>query len=155
MKNMTSKEITWNIVNKNVDPGFTVKATLFRKVAKLTRRLAGFALETLHLQVLLERLPKKGLFTARFTLHLPSRILHAEKSAEDLLAAIDLAAEALSREVDSVRSKRRGDYRWKRPAWRARLNEEQLRHRSGVSSDADMTFSDQRDTGSRATPEFF
>jgi ribosomal subunit interface protein len=126
MKNMTSNEISWNIVNKNVDPGYTVKATLSRKVARLTRHLAGFAPETLHLQVLLERLPKKGLFTARLTLRLPSHILHAEKSAEDLLAAIDLATEALSREVDSLRSKLRGDYRWKRPAWRARLNEEKF-----------------------------
>lgn len=121
---MTSNSISWNIVNKNVDPGFTVKSTLSRKVAKLTRHLAGFAPETLHLQVLLERLPKKGTFTAKFTLRLPSHILHSEKSAANLPAAIDSATEALSREVDSLRSKLRGDYRWKRPAWRARLNEE-------------------------------
>lgn len=126
MRNMTTNTIRWNIVNKNVDPGYTVKETLSRKVAKLARHLAGSAPETLHLQVLLERLSKKGLFTARFTLRLPSHILHAEKSADDLLAAIDLATEALCREVDSLRSKLRGDYRWKRPAWRARLNEEQF-----------------------------
>jgi DNA-directed RNA polymerase specialized sigma24 family protein/ribosome-associated translation inhibitor RaiA len=121
---MTSNAISWNIVKKDVDPGFTVKATLSRKVAKLTRRLAGFAPETLHLQVLLERLPRKRAFTAKFTLRLPSHILHSEKSAENLPAAIDSATEALAREVDSLRSKLRGDYRWKRPAWRARLNEE-------------------------------
>ena len=114
MKNMTTNTISWNIVNKNVDPGYTVKETLSRKVAKLSRHLAGFPPETLHLQVLLERLPKKGLFTARFTLRLPSHILHSEKSAEDLLSAIDLATEALCREVDSMRSKLRGDYKWKR-----------------------------------------
>ena len=124
MIDMTSNAISWNIVNKNVDPGFTVKATLSRKVAKLTRHLAGFPPETLYLQVLLERLPKKGTFTAKFTLRLPSHILHSEKSADNLPAAIDSATEALSREVDSFRSKLRGDYRWKRPAWRARLNEE-------------------------------
>jgi len=124
MRNRTSHPIRWNIVNKNVEPGYTVKATLSRKLAKLGRHLAGFAPGTPHLQVLLERLPKKGLFTARFTLRLPSHILHAEKSAEDLLAAIDLATEALCREVDSWRSKARGDYHWKRPAWRARLHEE-------------------------------
>jgi ribosomal subunit interface protein len=121
---MTSPTLSWNIVNKNVEPGYTVKETLARKVAKLARHLAGFAPETLHLQVLLERLPKKGLFTARFTLRLPSHILHSEKSAEDLLSAIDLATEALCREVDSLRSKLRGDYKWKRPAWRARLNDQ-------------------------------
>jgi len=86
---MTRNAISWNIVKKDVDPGFTVKATLSRKVAKLTRRLAGFAPETLHLQVLLERLPRKGAFTAKFTLRLPSHILHSEKSAENLPAAID------------------------------------------------------------------
>ncbi|MEI9898110.1 MAG: HPF/RaiA family ribosome-associated protein [Chthoniobacter sp.] len=119
-----SNAIGWNIVSKNVSLGYTAKAALSRKVAKLSRHLAGFAPETLHLQVLLEKLPKKGSFTARLTLRLPSHILHAEKSAEDLLAAIDAATLALDREVESLRSKMRGDYRWKRPAWRARLNEE-------------------------------
>jgi ribosomal subunit interface protein len=120
----TSNAISWNIVNKNVIAGYTVKETLARKIGKLAKNLAGFAPETLHLQVVLEKLPKKGAFTVRLTLRMPSHILHAQKSAQDLLAAIDAAAKALDHEVKSLRSKMRGDYRWKRPAWRARLNEE-------------------------------
>ena len=118
---MTSHPIRWNIVNKNVTPGFTVKATLSRKVGKLEKHLAGFPLGTSYLQALLEQMPKKSAFIAKFTLHLPSHILHAEKSANDLLAAIELASDALIREADSLRSRLRGDYEWKRPARRARL----------------------------------
>lgn len=118
---MTSNAIRWNIVNKNVAPGFTVKAALSRKVAKLQKHLAGFSMGTPYLQALFERMPKKGAFIAKFTLHLPSHILHAEKSADDLLAAIELASDALLRETDSLRSRLRGDSEWKRPARRARL----------------------------------
>ncbi len=118
---MTSNAIRWNIVNKNVTPGFTVKTALSRKVEKLEKHLAGFSLGTPYLQAFLEQMPKKGAFIAKFTLHLPSHILHAEKSANDLLASIELASDALIREADSLRSRLRRDYEWKRPARRARL----------------------------------
>ncbi len=95
MRNTTSNAIRWNIVNKNVTPGFTVKAALARKVEKLEKHLAGFSLGTPYLQALLEQMPRKGAFIAKFTLHLPSHILHAEKSAHDMLAAIELASDAL------------------------------------------------------------
>jgi ribosome-associated translation inhibitor RaiA len=92
----------------------------------LAKHLVHFPPESLHLQVVLEKLEKKHSFTVRMTLRLPSNILHAEKSHEHLLAAIDSTAAALEREVKSLKAALRNDYRWKRPAYRARLAAEAL-----------------------------
>lgn len=116
--------IRWNIVNKNLTPGLTVTERLSQKIASLARLLIHFPPDTLHLQVVLEKLAKRGLYEVRLTLRLPSNILHAEKSSEDLLAAINAAADALKREITSLKAELRGDYRWKRPARRAQLNTE-------------------------------
>ena len=137
--------INWNIVQKNLSPGYTVKETLSRKIAGLAKLLGHFPPETLHLQVVLEKHPKKGTYATKLTLRLPSNILHAEKSDGDLLHAIDSAINALKREVQSVKASMRGDYRWKRPARRARLNEEKslifsepMEEGAGPQSEADV-----------------
>jgi DNA-directed RNA polymerase specialized sigma24 family protein len=69
---------------------------------------------------------KKGTYTVKLTLRLPSNILHAEKSDDDLLHAIDAATSALESEVKSLKAELRRDFRWKRPAWRARMHREAL-----------------------------
>ena len=118
--------ISWNIVNRNVSPGLTVKEKLTREIAGLAKHLVHFPPESLHLQVVLEKLERKHSFTVRMTLRLPSNILHAQKSHEHLLAAIDSAATALESEVKSLKAALRREYCWKRPAYRARLAAEPL-----------------------------
>jgi len=71
--------------------------------------------------VVLEKLAKKGTYTVSLTLRVPSNILHVEKTSHDLIGAIDHAVAALVREVKSLKAELRGDYRWKRPLYRARL----------------------------------
>jgi ribosomal subunit interface protein len=121
-----SNTIRWNIVNRGVNPGVTVHTSLTRKIARLAKHLMHFPPDALHLQVTLEKLSHDRGFNVRLTLRLPSNILHAEKSGPDLLAAIDGAANALEREVESVKAHLRGDYRWRRPAYRARLRRDAL-----------------------------
>jgi ribosomal subunit interface protein len=136
--------ISWNIVNRNVSPGVTVREKLTRKITRLAKHLVHFPPESLHLQVVLEKLEKKHSFTVRMTLRLPSNILHAKKSHEDLLAAIDSTAAALESELKSLKAELRSDYRWKRPAYRARLAEqalvfsEPMETGTGPQTDADM-----------------
>jgi DNA-directed RNA polymerase specialized sigma24 family protein/ribosome-associated translation inhibitor RaiA len=113
--------ISWNIVNRNVSSDVSLKQKLVRKVAVLAKHLIHFPAETLHLQVVLEKLVKKELYNVSLTLRIPSNILHAEKSSRDLIEAIDSAIAALLREVKSLKAELRGDYRWKREAYRARL----------------------------------
>jgi ribosome-associated translation inhibitor RaiA/DNA-directed RNA polymerase specialized sigma24 family protein len=119
-----SNAISWNIVNKNLSPGITVKNKLSRKIAVLAKHLVHFPPETLHLQVVLEKLAKKGTYTVSLTMRVPSNILHVEKTSHDLIGAIDNAVAALVREVKSLKAELRGDYRWKRPLYRARLRAE-------------------------------
>ena len=92
-----------------------------RKVAVLAKHLIHLPPETLHLQVVLEKLVKKERYAVSLTLRIPSNILHAEKSSHDLFEAIDSAVAALLCEVKSLKADLRGEYHWKRPAYRARL----------------------------------
>ena len=117
--------IKWNIVNKNFTPGFSVKEKLAHKIGGVGKHLVHFSPETVHLQVMLEKQAKRGSYTVRLTLRLPSNILHAEKSDDDLLHAIDTATAALESEVKSLKAELRGDYRWKRPVRRNELRAEQ------------------------------
>ena len=137
--------ISWNIVNKRISPGVTVKEKLSRKIARLAKHLAHFPPDTLHLQVVLEKLEKKAIYTVRLTLRVPSNILHAQKSDGDLLRAIDAATGALEREVETLKADLRGDYRWKHPAYRARLRPDQtlvfaepMAEGAGPQTDADV-----------------
>jgi ribosomal subunit interface protein len=114
--------ISWNIVNKNVSAGVSLKQKLARKVAVLAKHLIHLPPETLHLQVVLEKLVKKERYAVSLTLRIPSNILHAEKSSHDLFEAIDSAVAALLCEVKSLKADLRGEYHWKRPAYRGRLH---------------------------------
>jgi ribosomal subunit interface protein len=114
--------ISWNIVSKNVSAGVSLKQKLARKVAVLAKHLIHLPPETLHLQVVLEKLVKKERYAVSLTLRIPSNILHAEKSSHDLFEAIDSAVAALLCEVKSLKADLRGEYHWKRPAYRGRLH---------------------------------
>jgi DNA-directed RNA polymerase specialized sigma24 family protein/ribosome-associated translation inhibitor RaiA len=114
--------IRWHIVNRNLTPGVTVMERLSQKIRGLAKLLVHFPSDSVHLQVVLDKLPKKGLFDVRLTLRVPSNILHAEKTGTDLLVTINSAMQALKREVMGLKAELRGDYRWKRPARRAELN---------------------------------
>lgn len=140
-----SNAITWNIVNQGVIPGTTVKEKLVRRIGRLARHLGRFPPDAMHLHVALSKLEKKGIYTVKLTLRLPSNILYAAKSDKDLLRAIDVATKTLEREVDAMRSELRRDFQWKRPAWRARLKSkkalifaEPMDAGTGPQSEADM-----------------
>lgn len=128
--------IRWHIVNRNLHPGFTVREKLSEKIAALAKLLVQFPPDSVHLQVVLDKLEKKGLYDVRLTLRLPSNTLHAEKTGTDLLVAINTAIHALKREVMSLKAELRGDYRWKRPARRAALKAlKESRHSSSSGED--------------------
>jgi len=117
-----SAAIRWHIVNRNLTPGITVLEKLSQKIDGLAKLLVHFPPDSVHLQVVLSKLPKKGLFDVWLTLRLPSNILHARKTGADLLVTINTAMHALKREVMNHKGELRGDYQWKRPARRAELN---------------------------------
>jgi ribosome-associated translation inhibitor RaiA len=89
---------------------------------KLETRMKHYPAGTIHLQIVLERHPRKPLFAARLTLRVPSNILRSEKSATDVIKAFDDAVKALLRELASLMADLRRETFWKRRERRKELH---------------------------------
>ena len=113
---------TWNVVSRNTEPDEQLKRKFRQKVAKLEKHLKHFPPDAVHLQIALDRHPKKPLFyKVALTLRVPSHILHSEKSAAEPITAFDDAIKALLRELESFKSGLRGEMFWSRKGRRKRL----------------------------------
>lgn len=115
--------LSWNIVTKNIHPHLQLQEKLRRKISKIERHLQHFPPDAVHLQIALERHPRKPLFAAALTLKLPSNILRAEHSAADPIPAFDKSVKALLRELATLKSELRRESRWQRKPRRAGRDE--------------------------------
>jgi ribosomal subunit interface protein len=115
--------LAWNIVAKNIHPHQQLQRKLRDKIGKLERHLQHFPPDAVHLQVALDRNPKKNLFTAALTLRVPSNVLRSAKSASDPVPALDQAVKALLRELGAFKADLRRESAWKRRARRQELHE--------------------------------
>ena len=91
--------LKWSLVTKGVRPHAQLQGKLEQKIAKLETHLEHFPSDAVHLQVNLERHPKRVWFDAALTLRLPSNVLQSNKSGPDPLPVFDQAIKALLREV--------------------------------------------------------
>jgi RNA polymerase sigma factor (sigma-70 family) len=117
--------IPWNIVTKNLSPDHAripLEKKLQQKIAKFDRFLAHFPPDAVHLQIVLEKHPRKGRYLASLTLRVPSDILHSEEAGRDLVGAFDEAVKSLLRKLKSYKSSLRGEKFWKRKARREKLH---------------------------------
>jgi RNA polymerase sigma factor (sigma-70 family) len=112
------QSIHWNIISRNIKADQELQGRL--KIARLEKHLKVFAPERLHLQIRLEKEPKKQLYTAAMTLTTPADIFRVEKSAPELLKAFDDALHALERELENHNSTRIRERAEKRPETRER-----------------------------------
>jgi ribosome-associated translation inhibitor RaiA len=110
--------LKWNLVTKGMRPHAQLQDKLEQKIAKLGTYLEHFPPDAVHLQVNLERHPKRVQFTAALTLRLPSNVLQSEKSGPDPLPAFDQAMRALLREVAGLKSDLRHESDWRQVARR-------------------------------------
>lgn len=110
--------LNWNLTTKGMRPRGQLHARIEEKLTKLETHLEHFPQDAVHLQVSLERHPRKPLFAAALTLHLPSNILQSEKLAPDPVPALDKAVKALLREVAVLKSALRHESDWQRVAQR-------------------------------------
>src|SRR5690242_12899927 len=118
--------LPWNIVIKNVSPNdarIPLEKKIRQKIAKFERFLKHFPPDAVHLQIVLERHPRKDLYTASLTLRVPSDILHTQESGRDLVGAIDDAVKTLLRELETYKSDLRGEESWKRRERRQKLRQ--------------------------------
>src|SRR5467141_695183 len=103
----TLTALPWNLVTKNLHGHELLRKKLHQKITKLEKHLKHFPPDTVHLQIVLERHPKKPLHSAALNLRVPSNILHSEKSSAD-------AVKALLRDLDSLKAELRREVFWKR-----------------------------------------
>ncbi len=111
-------KLKWSLTTKGMRPHGQLQTKLEQKAAKLQTHLEHFPPDAVHLQVSLERHPRKPLFTAALTLRLPSNILQSEKTGSDPIPAFDKAVKALLREVAVLKSALRRESDWPRVAQR-------------------------------------
>ena len=76
--------LKWNLVTKGMRPRAQLQTKLKQKIAKLETYLKHFPSDAVHLQVSLERHPKRAWFATALTLRLPSNVLESKKSGPDL-----------------------------------------------------------------------
>ncbi|HEX4639591.1 MAG TPA: HPF/RaiA family ribosome-associated protein [Chthoniobacterales bacterium] len=117
--------IPWNIVTKNFSPGdarLPLEKKLQQKIAKFDRYLAHFPPDAVHLQIVLEKHPRKDRYLASLTLRVPSDILHSEEAGRDLIGAFDAAVKSLLRKLKSYKSSLHSEKFWKRKERREKLH---------------------------------
>lgn len=110
--------LKWSLVTKGMRPHAQLQSKLEEKIAKLETHLEHFPSDAVHLQVNLERHPKRDWFDTALTLHLPSNTLESKKSGADPLPVLDRAIKALLREVAALKSDLRRENDWKEVARR-------------------------------------
>jgi ribosome-associated translation inhibitor RaiA len=108
--------LKWNLVTKGMRPHAQLQTKLQQKITKLETHLEHFPPDAVHLQVSLERHPKRPWFATALTLRLPSNTLQSKKSGPDPLPALDQAIKALLREVATLKSALRHESDWPRVA---------------------------------------
>ena len=113
---------SWNVVTKNFHAHEQLRRKLRSKLTKLERHLQRFPHDAVHLQVALERHPKKDLFSAALSLRIPSTLLRSEKQAPDPIPALDRAIKTLLRQLSGFKSGLRREALWKRKERRAGLH---------------------------------
>ncbi len=111
--------LRWALFTRHMQPHGQLRQKLQQKIRKLEKHLEHFPEDAVHLQVNLERHPKKEWFGAGLTLRLPSNQVRAEKFGPDPLPAVDQAVKALLREVAVLKSALRHESDWKSAAKRA------------------------------------
>ena len=110
--------LKWNLVTKRMRPHGQLQDKLEQKIAKLETHLQHFPSDAVHLQVNLERHPKRAWFGIALTLRLPSNILESKKAGPDPVTTFDQAVKALLREVAGLKSALRREDDWQRVARR-------------------------------------
>ncbi len=125
--------ISWNIATKNIPYDIGLQNRIRPVIGKLERHLKSFPPNVVHLQIVIEKQKREGLFTTALTLDLPSGILRTEKAGKDALESIGAAVPALLGELEEVKSKLRREPLWKRVARQAELHDKKAKFASAPS----------------------
>lgn len=93
--------IAWNLITKNIQPDEQMRRQIRQQLARLKEHCRAYSSDKVHLQVVLEKHPRKRLHTAELTLRLPGNILRGESSEPHLMTAFDNALQVVLRGLES------------------------------------------------------
>lgn len=116
-----TNHFSWNIVTRNLRENPFLPERILRKIRVLEQHLQRFPPDAVHLVIELERHARKEEHRAILTLRLPSHILHADKSAKSITAALSSAVKALLEELKTLKARLREEPQWKRKTRRKKL----------------------------------
>ncbi|MBK5960319.1 hypothetical protein CCR97_19250 [Rhodoplanes elegans] len=122
----------WNIVTHGLHGHPFLRQKIHSKIRTLERHLQRFPADAVHLLIELERHPRKEEHRAVLTLRLPSHILHADKSAKSVIAALSSAVKALLEELRDLKERLREEPQWKRKTRRNKLSFSSVPRESGA-----------------------
>jgi ribosome-associated translation inhibitor RaiA len=98
---------SWNIVTKGFNAHGQVQDKVRSALSKLERHLEHFPSDAVHLQVVLDKHPRKPEFTAGLVLRVPSNILRSTQVGSDPVSALSGAVKTLLRRLASLKSELR------------------------------------------------
>jgi ribosome-associated translation inhibitor RaiA/DNA-directed RNA polymerase specialized sigma24 family protein len=116
-----TSHFSWNIVTRNLRENPFLPERILRKIRALERHLQRFPPDAVHLVVEFERHARKEEHRAVLTLRLPSHILHTDKSAKSITAALSSAVKSLLQELKTLKARLREESHWKRKTRRKKL----------------------------------
>jgi ribosome-associated translation inhibitor RaiA len=94
--------ITWNILAKNIRSDRALEQELRKRIGRLEARLEGFGPPAPHLQIVLEKHPRKESYHTVLRLRTRVEIFETKRAAPESFASFDAALEALEREMERV-----------------------------------------------------
>src|SRR5690242_21187226 len=89
---------SWNIVTKGFHAHGQVQQKVRSALSKLERHLEHFPSDAVHLQVVLQKHPRRPEFTAGLVLRVPSNILRSAQAGPDPVPALSSAVKTLLRQ---------------------------------------------------------
>lgn len=96
--------LKWNLVARHLKPHAQWRSKMQQKISKLEQHLTKFPPDAVHLQVQIERRPKREEFEVTLILTLPLKTLRSAKSAADPISALESAVRALLRELGTLKA---------------------------------------------------
>ena len=98
-----------DVISKHLEVTPDVRSFIEEKSDKLSRHLAHFPEDLLHLKVSLERNPHKEEYAARINLSMPQTVLKCSENAADLFTATKFAFASLIRRAEKLKSRSQQD----------------------------------------------
>jgi len=100
-----------NLSLRNIDKNKAINDFFEERVDKLTKHLAHFKDENIHIHANIDKNPHKEEYYASMNVYVPSGTLHARSSSFDMFESMDEVVHSVIRQAEKFKAKLRKGYR--------------------------------------------